>query len=499
MRKAGPGVTISKRAATHFIEPTPGPNPFKELLQRMDDGACGSKTFRIVASALLYLSTVKPQGGRIPHTTIAKISGGHHADVRQVLDSWAGVLFNQMLKGIDAQGKPSTATYHLTPCPCGQGTDSKEPKSLSGGTLGAMTTGGQGPRLSTSCPPGQGDSSEGDDALSGEGYDCTVLPGHSEPLYTSYNTKNYSRSTLDYAASLAALFSGDQNSIGMDLPSDRPFRPVADISPKKIMRTLVWHLDGRVRFHLYPIRTRHPYQGCVKLGAFDLDGPDRLADAERLLAALASRGVAAYLERSLSGAFHVWFFLSTWTHAGTVHRWMKSVLRAESIVAEVRPSTPEIGSGPHPGQMAIALPFFGDGGDSLDICRVLDPYLLSPIPLDTFLEKVELNDPGALLKARSTTKPQQYASVPSFSIPCTDVESLVKSWPPIREGEIHTAKNGKVKGGRNDAAVAHAGELAATGLSCEEILPYMERWNATCIPPLGDSELRRCMAWLRKG
>lgn len=499
MHDKGPGAADSKRRSAHFIGPTPGPDPFRELVQRMGDGACGTKTYRIVAAALLYLATVKPGGGRIPHTTIARVCGSHHTDVRQVLDRWAGVLFNQMLKGVDAQGRPSAASYRVDPRPPGH-ESSDEVRQASPG-VGPVPLGGCGQDAgsSTSRPHGRGAPSGDKETLSGEDFSAIRAPGHSGPAYTSYNHHYHPPSTSGCAAEFGALFAGDQISLGMDLPSGRPFRSVTYTAPGKLLRTLGWHLEGRARVHLYPIRTHPPYQGCVKLGVFDLDGDDRLADAERLLAALASRGTTAYLERSLSGGFHLWFFLSAWAHAGTVHRWMKSILRAEGIRAEVRPSNAEIPSGSHPGQMAIALPFFGDGGSCGDTCRIVDPYLLSPVPLGTFLEKVELNDPNVLSKSRSTTSSPPYFSVPSLSIPFSDLESLVNSWPPIRKGESHTARNGKVKGGRNDAAVAHVGELAARGLRREEILPYLERWNATCIPPLSDSELRRCTAWLRRG
>jgi len=219
----------------------------------------------------------------------------------------------------------------------------------------------------------------------------------------------------------------------------------------------------------------------VRLGVVDLDGQgDRLKDALAIMKRLEEEGLVAYLARSwTNGRFHVWLFFGAWLPAGKVRRFLKAVLESLNIVGEVRPSGEPSGDGP--GQSPIALPFFGAfsplGPNGR--CPIIDPDNLAPLPLEYFLEHMEQN------AAPPELRPAKRVKGPWRPGPSPAVSQLEETWPSVGEGEAHLSKTGKLLGGRDDAAISHAGELMARGIRGPEALEILERWDAQNRPPLG--------------
>jgi hypothetical protein len=481
-----------------FIGPTPGPDPFKELKNDLGEE---TRTFRIVSAMLLYFVTQKPSGGHVPHTTIAKIAKCKASDAKVIVDAWAGTLFNQVIKEVDGLGNPTKAVWGVNTCPYGQTDSSTSPNPLPDKIDTATSGVGQSEKVSNRCPYGQDhhSGSLGDKPVE----DLSVVdgPGHNDVLSTSYNNQKNTPESHELERMLD-LFQGDESWYGKDFPKEGQHGVlISTKSESKSFTRKEWlgfikgHFKGKRRISVYPIRTSHPYKDMVRFGVFDLDGGNRQGDATRLIDVLEDKNISAYLERSLSGDFRVWFFLRTWTHAGTIYRYMRSILDETQIIAEIRPSTNEINSVDGPDQSAIALPYFGDGGPQGDQCRFIDCDLFIPISLSHFLESTELNEPDLFKRYEGSPSHDTNAPMTHKKGPRIDVNTLVDSWPPIAEGEYHETPNGKIKGGRNDAAVAHAGELIGRGFTYDETLKYIMRWNGTCKPPLSEKELRNCMKW----
>jgi hypothetical protein len=69
----------------------------------MDDGGIGTKTYNVVAQILAYFQIVRPNGGRIPHTVIARITGMNHEDVKVIVEAWAGKISNRAEKNSEEE------------------------------------------------------------------------------------------------------------------------------------------------------------------------------------------------------------------------------------------------------------------------------------------------------------------------------------------------------------------------------------------------------------
>jgi hypothetical protein len=213
---------------------------------------------------------------------------------------------------------------------------------------------------------------------------------------------------------------------------------------------------------------------------------DRYKDSVRIMDELASKGVASFFCRSWTeGHFHIWMFFRDWLPVEKVNRFLRRLTVTLDIAAEVFPSGELSGDGPK--QKAIALPYFGALGGSWATegrCQVIEPDTQAPIPMEHFLNHLERNDPPPELP------PHRLEAALNFSRKrMEDVETLVDSWPPVGEGEGHTAPNGRFKAGRDDAAIAHAGELAVRGIVGSKALALLERWDSRNTPPLGSRAL----------
>jgi len=281
--------------------------------------------------------------------------------------------------------------------------------------------------------------------------------------------------------------------------SDLDCRPVLPDTVKATWRLAIReHFAGRRRLSVYPVVTRKGSRlGKTRLGIVDLDGQsDRLMDAERVMDALAQHDIQGYLARSWSdGHFHIWCFFKEWLPAGKVHRFLERLARSLGIKdAEIRPS-PEL-SGERSQQRAIALPFFGAHGAPWAATgrgQVLDSAALAPVAPEMFLAHIEQNyAPPELPASPSTSAGRLDAALAHCKkLQSADLQERVSGWPPVSRHQVHQAPNGKTKYGRDDAAVAHAGELARLGCSEEEALGHLLRWNATNRPPLEETVIRR--------
>lgn len=480
---------------TRMVYPNPGFHPFRELMARIDDGDIGDRTFSAVAAAALYFALFRGTGGKVPHTKLARMLHMHHADVKAILDAWAGVIYNALVKGVDFEGNPQSNYGTLAPVSRPLGQQRRFGYESGVGCVPLDDGDSWPPRMDTSRPGGNPPRATETEAPPTIALRHDSGPAVSSPLSTPYRNEMGTRE-----GRLLEIFKGDRLHMFIDIPSR--CSATKRVAPEKVAKLwadgLKSHLAGKARLGFFPISMHPQSTNKVKVGVVDLDGEGRLNDALAVVEACTSYGLVAYLERSHTDGFHVWLFFSRWLHAGYVHRFLNRMLDQIKVAAEVRPSCPEVLAGDGPGQLSICLPYFGDGGPQGDQCRIIDPDTLRPIPLEAFLDHVEFNEevptlPAPAKRCRSTT------SAVRVETPSTEeVAKIANGWPAVGEGEVHQAPNGKMKFGRTQAAIGHAGELAAMGVTGNRALTALTLWNTRNLPPLHDRALDQMVKYAER-
>jgi hypothetical protein len=473
-----------------LVHPCPGPDPFRELKERMNDGGVGTRTYRVVSLIGLHFALFRPNGGKIPHTVLARQLGLDRRDVHEIVLAWAAVVYNHLIRK-DREDETALAAPTAAPgCLPGQSAAGSGRKELPALEIVPAPEGGQIPSSPTSCPHGQSANATAPRLCEVEPLSPSGTPGQICELPPSYIFKEHSSFDLQIRA-FSALFEGDRGWFCQNAPgAEHATWAVSKLDYwTRYEGALTVHFLGKRRLSVFPISRDPQTYERVRFAALDLDGEDRLAEALKLVGRMEKLGLAPFLERSFSGGFHIWLFFNKWQHAGNVKRFFDRLLHEEGVVAETRPSTNELGKHEGPGQKAIALPYFGDGGPKGDQCRMIDPFTLAPLPVHAFLESISYSEDVPRLEViRTGAQPPRFANTIHLSNE-PHIDQLVASWPPVAKGEHHLSENGKPKFGRDDAALGHAGELGAIGIFGEDAFEYLSRWNRTNRPPLSDRAL----------
>jgi hypothetical protein len=485
--------------STKMVYPGVGPNPFRELREGMDDEGVGSRTYAVTAMVLSHYLLFLPGGGHIPHTKIARLLGLNHEDVKAIVEVWAGVIFNHLVRKTGDGKVEATLPSPSSSWASAQSDLEGEDNSCAFSVIDATASSAQLGGLYTSCSSAQKVEWNGLTDSVGAYLNHSEIPAQSPALSTSYIIKR-NDSLGDLAERFRTVFVGNRSWLCANKPDGdhRIWQLPKGCEGRDLQNALEDHFEGSQRLSIFPISGDPSSYQEVRFAAIDLDGEDRLQDAARLLDRLEALGVVAYLEKSFSDGYHIWIFFSGWNHAGNVRRFLERLLAEEHTHAEIRPSTNEFGGGDGPRQKAIALPYFGDGGPNGDQCRILDRDTLRPIPIENFLNHIEFNDRVPLLPVPSRneyhTKVLHLNAVPSL----TSIAQLVASWPAVSQGEYHLSASGKPKGGRDEAALAHAGELAAREIFGAEALRHLSQWNSTNAPPLTEKALLAKVRYVAK-
>lgn len=494
VKQLAPAIGRGAARRVRFVPPSPGDNPYaflEDRLLRHDPVAV--KTVKILAAIWAYFRIEAPGGGPVPAKRISARTGIHHTDCRQIAAVWAGIIFNREIRRVDWNG------------------DSLAPPAPLMETLDSIALIADFNRpLSAPCPPKNGGTTN-------QSRPPEVPPGRNlsggggadkqEELARLIKDKNKS-----VEEALLELFRGSSHWAGTQRPAASDLSPSSPHAAAAALSALVCretttaferrqlaraHLKGSARLTVYPMPTGGRFVGRTRIGAVDLDGDgDRLQDALKLMDALKAHGQSGYISRSWTwGCFHIWVFFCSWLPAQKVARFLERLCTTAGVgSAEIRPS----GGGllartGGPGQLGIAIPFFGDGGHSGDRCQIIDPASLRPIPLPDFLSHVDLNPaPPEVPDPTPSTRLGRCLAWAEAEDHRT-AEAMADAWPGTSEGEVQEAPNGLDKAGRNALALSLAGALARRfGIIGNDALPLLRTFNEIkLIPPLPDKEVQK--------
>jgi hypothetical protein len=486
-----------KARNTRFIRPTPGPDPLRELkagLRRNDPVA--EKTDRVLGALLAWFIIEAPDGGPPPYSTLGRRLDMDRRDIAAIAEAWAGLLYNRAVKGVDAFGEE--LPQDLARCPAfSQLTESH--------TVSPAFERG----LPTPCPPGNGVEQTALNATPVLALEPTPRTGQNVVLPPSIKDNQNG----GVGGRLHKLFLCSRMDAGVQMvqkdgtltPRYRQHCP--DKNAKNPDGLSQWwmgkweaHLEGRERLSLFPVQTYQKTKNRTKGLFIDFDGQDGLGDATRTMDALSTYDIPAYLQRSWTvGHYHVLIFLLYPAGVNALANRLRGLLDKLGITAEIRPEGVINKRTEGPGQESISMPYFGWGKYGDRDCIIDHDRMLQPIPPEFFLDHLETVDPRIFRRRLpSLNKPEARAKAKRRR--GVEAGALADSWPEVHQGEAHQAPNGKMKGGRDDALMGHAGELAALGLTFAEAWPYLWNWNLTKVhPPFPEKivkdKLKRAIAY----
>jgi hypothetical protein len=303
-----------------------------------------------------------------------------------------------------------------------------------------------------------------------------------------------------YVKAFATLFAGNGTAYGTEDGGCVRSAPTLDI--------LNDHLFGSKWIGIYPCDRDQAGDLYCKWGCVDYDEGDEVSfeKAKRLIFALRAIGIPAYPERSRSKGWHVWVFAAEPVLAATMRRALLAACQvAQAESKEVNPKSEELPEGSLGNYVRLPYPCGPknegrrmvysqvDSGEWFDSNE--DRGIWSPMPLEDFLQRVQLASPARLEVAAARWR--QPPTVPLSTVGLSQDEDEPEALLRLLPGLAYTIwKEGPLDGAdRSSTLLRFAREVHAYGFTPEQAFQLLcsadRRWGKYLARPGGEREIEK--------